>query len=123
MPKDKELVIVKESFFTKIRNFFKNLFPKEQEREAYVDLKENKDIKKEEFTKNIKVEEDKEITKLLSLQSMLRNKQIEEKDITKEDEIKLRDLYKKQISDLKEKIEEHRKAIIKIKIKLETNKV
>lgn len=121
MPKDKELMVIKENFITKIRNFFKNLFSKEQESEIYVDYTEE-NSKKEEFTKNIKVEENKEIKRLLNLQSMLRNKQIEEKDIAREDEIKLRDLYMKQISNLKEKIEEHRQAIIKIKIKLEENK-
>lgn len=123
MPKDTELIVVKETFITKLTKFLKNLFLKEQKSKVFVNTEEIENSKKEEFAKSIKVEEDKEMQRLLNLQSMLRNKQIEEKDIIKEDEIKLRSLYEKQISKLKEKIEEHRQVIIKIKSKRETNKV
>lgn len=118
--------VVKETFFNKIKKYFNNLFFKGKEKETISDLKsdivqyENK--QKEEFTKNIKVEEDKEKQRLTKLQSMLRNKEIDEKEISKEDELKLRKLYEIQINNLKKTIEEHRKAIVKIKSKLETNK-
>lgn len=112
MPKDKKFIIFKDTFISKLSNVFKNLFLKKQENKVPMDISENRNIKKEEFAKNIKVEENQEIKRLLNLQAMLRNGQIEEKDITKEDKIKLRNLYENQIINLKHKIKEHRKTII-----------
>ncbi len=123
MPKNTELIMIKENFITKLTNFFRKLFSKEQKSKLLIKTEEVENSKKEEFAKSIKIEENKEMQRLLNLQSMLRNKQIEEKDIKKEDEIKLRNLYEKQISNLKKKIEEHRQAIIKIKSKRETDKI
>jgi len=120
------ITVVKETFFDKIKKIFKNLFSgtkkEELTKEINTDTIQIDNKQKEEFIKNIKIEENKEKQRLIKLQTMIRNKEIDEKEISKEDEIKLRKLYEIQINNLNRTIEEHRKAIVKIKNKLSTNK-
>jgi len=120
------ITVVKETFFDKIKKIFKNLFSgtkkEELTKEINTDTIQIDNKQKQEFTKNIKIEENKEKQRLIKLQTMIRNKEIDEKEISKEDEIKLRKLYEIQINNLNRTIEEHRKAIVKIKNKLSTNK-
>jgi len=120
------ITVVKETFFDKIKKIFKNLFSgtkkEELTKEINTDTIQIDNKQKQEFTKNIKIEENKEKQTVIKLQTMIRNKEIDEKEISKEDEIKLRKLYEIQINNLNRTIEEHRKAIVKIKNKLSTNK-
>jgi len=120
------ITVVKETFFDKIKKIFKNLFSgtkkEELTKEIITDTIQIDNKQNTEYTKNKKIEENKEKQRLIKLQTMIRNKEIDEKEISKEDEIKLRKLYEIQINNLNRTIEEHRKAIVKIKNKLSTNK-
>lgn len=113
------LMPINENIFSKIKNFFKNLFF-EQTIESYElntseDIIENKqEIRNSIFAENIKVEETEE-QKLLKLQRLIREKRISESDLSKEEKIKLRELYNSQIEDIRNSILQKRNKIMRIK--------
>lgn len=108
------LTPVNESIFTKIKNFFKNLFGR-QTIENTDNIVENQEkIKNSIFTENIKIEETEE-QKLVRLQKLVREKRISEKDLSIEEREKLRKLYNSQIEDLRKSILQKRNKIMKIK--------
>lgn len=108
------LTPVNESIFTKIKNFFKNLFG-QQTIENIDNIVENQEKTKNSiFTENIKIEETEE-QKLVRLQKLVREKRISEKDLSVEEREKLRKLYNSQIEDLRKSILQKRNKIMKIK--------
>lgn len=113
------LIPVNESIFTKIKNFFKNLFGQQTIENYEIENTENivknqQEVKNSIFAENIKVEET-ENQKLLRLQRLIREKRISEVDLSVEEKSKLRKLYNSQIEDLKKSILQKRNKIMKIK--------
>lgn len=117
---DKSLVQVNENnIFYKIKNFFKNLFYKNNSNLELIsstdstNINNNRNFFKEEI-RNIENEE----TKLLKLQKQYRSGEIKEEDLTEEQVDSLCVLYDKQIANLrksneikKQKLLEYRKQI------------
>lgn len=113
------LMPINENIFSKIKNFFKNLFfgqtIESYELNTSEDIIENKqEIRNSIFAENIKVEETEE-QKLLKLQRLIREKRIAESDLSKEEKNKLRELYNSQIEDIRKSILQKRNKIIRIK--------
>ena len=113
------LIPIKESIFSKIKNFFKNLFGRQTieryELNTSEEIIENKqEIRNSIFAQNIKVEETEE-QKLLKLQRLIREKRISESDLSIEERTKLRKLYNSQIEDIRSSILQKRNKIIRIK--------
>lgn len=105
-----------KNVFSRIKNFFKNLFGKKDNKQV-TETEENSTNTKEnnEFKEYIKMTEDEE-TKLLDLQARYRRGEIGQNDLTEDQIDALCDLYDKQIEDLRksiqikeEKIAEHKK--------------
>lgn len=112
------LIPVNESIFTKIKNFFKNLFGQQTIEDYKIentdDIVENQEeIKNSIFAESIKVEETEE-QKLLRLQKLIREKRISENDLSVEEREKLRNLYNSQINNLRNSILQKRNKIMKI---------
>lgn len=113
------LIPVNESIFTKIKNFFKNLFGQQTIENYEIENTENivenqQEVKNSIFAENIKAEET-ENQKLLRLQRLIREKRISEVDLSVEEKSKLRKLYNSQIDDLRRSILQKRNKIVKIK--------
>lgn len=113
------LMPINENIFSKIKNFFKNLFfgqtIESYELNTSEDIIENKqEIRNSIFAENIKVEETEE-QKLLKLQRLIREKRILESDLSKEEKNKLRELYNSQIEDIRNSILQKRNKIMRIK--------
>lgn len=113
------LIPVNESIFTKIKNFFKNLFGQQTIENYEIENTENivenqQEVKNSIFAENIKAEET-ENQKLLRLQRLIREKRISEVDLSVEEKSKLRKLYNSQIDDLRKSILQKRNKIVKIK--------
>lgn len=114
---EKNLVEKKESFFGKVKNFFKKIFnKKEVNQEVTEEVIENAK-QDNDFSDYIKITEDEE-TKLLDLQRRYRKGEIAENDLTDEQIEALSNLYDKQIAELKKsialrekKIEEYKKKV------------
>lgn len=120
---EKSLVKINEnSIFYKIKNFFRNLFHKNEITNTDI-LKENNngtradEDKRNKFIDEIKKVEDEE-TILLKLQKKYRSGEIKEEDMTEEQIKSLCDLYDKQIAILKksnklrkQRLYEYRKSI------------
>lgn len=116
---NKYLQVRKESIFTRFVNFIKGIFGKkvEQEIPAPVETIEKKDVKSNFFDEiRINKEEDKE---LLDLQSKYENNEIDLCVMSNEEIHKLNSLYKRQVSDLKKKLDDKKTelAIMKNRIK------
>jgi len=110
MDKNKNLMVKKEGFFTKIINKIKNLFGKEIAEDYNINnrIKETKEEfngeienKKDEFLNNIKVESNSEI---VSLKVKLESGEIRSIDLTLEQMDELKKIYDKEILEKKEKI-------------------
>ena len=114
------LIPVNESIFTKIKNFFKNLFGQQTIEDYKIENTGNntvdnqKEIKNSIFAENIKVEESEE-QKLVRLQKLIREKRISENDLSVEEREKLRKLYNSQIENLRKSILQKRNKIMKLK--------
>lgn len=114
---EKNLVEKNEGLFSKIKNFFKNLFGKKSNVEnAVVENVSNKKEENNSFKESIKMTETEE-TKLLDLQTRYRRGEIGESDLTEEQIDALCQLYDKQIEEIKksikikeEKIAEYKKG-------------
>lgn len=106
------------SFFNKIKLFFRNLFGKNKVVEKTKNANENIENQNEKsgFINSIKVESEVEANpELLELQQKVRNGEIKIEDLTDEEENQLIDLYDKQIAVKKARIEELRIKIEKLK--------
>lgn len=108
------LTPVNESIFTKIKNFFKNLFGQQTIENTDNTVENQEEIKNSIFTENIRIEETEE-QKLVRLQKLVREKRISEKDLSVEERENLRKLYNSQIEDLRKSILQKRNKIMKIK--------
>lgn len=114
---EKDLIEKKESFFSKVKSFFKGLFNKKSKNVTNSTVNSECDCAKENtsFKEEIKVVEDEE-NKLLELQKKYRRGEIAENDLTEEQIDALSDLYDRQIEALKKVIEEKEKQIAENKI-------
>lgn len=102
--------------FSKIKNFFRNLFKKKVEIIEHTEetiKKDNVNLKQ-----TIKIEEDKEKTRLLKLQEDFVNGKIQEEDINEEDTEKLFELYDEQIEKINKETEMYKQKILAIKANL-----
>ena len=113
------LILVNESIFSKIKNFFKNLFGQQIIENYELNTSENiveneQEVRNSIFAENIKVEETEE-QKLLKLQRLIREKRISENDLSVEEKNKLKKLYNSQIEDLRNSIIQKRNKIMRIK--------
>lgn len=114
---EKNLVEKNEGLFSKIKNFFKNLFGKKSNVEnTVVEDVSNEKEENNSFKESIKMTETEE-TKLLDLQTRYRRGEIGESDLTEEQIDALCQLYDKQIEEIKksikikeEKIAEYKKG-------------
>lgn len=113
------IVVKEESFFSKIKGFFKKIFRKNKivEPEIKQSVEPIKEEQKIEETakepsktvisaglQNIKVDISEE-TRILQLQKQVREGKITEADLSDEDIIKVKLLYEKQIAEIKKRIE------------------
>ncbi len=105
--KDKELIKVEEekvSIFRKIARFFKKIFGKKEQppQKELTEIEKSK----QNFWKNIKIEENLEDAKLLELQRKLNNKEVNPEDLSIEEIESLTALYNRQTERIVRKIEE-----------------
>ena len=107
----KELTVMKESFFYKIKQFFKKLFSKKEENVEQTEIKKEND-----FLSRVKIEEDNEEKRLLKLQSLLAEEVIAEEELPDDDIKALHELYNKQILQLKREIDEYRQKTLKLRM-------
>lgn len=117
----KELTVVKENIFDKIKNFFKKLFSKQEPEEVHEITTEEKtkNVEKENsFINRVKIEEDNEEKRLLKLQSLIAEEIITEDELPEEDVKALHALYDKQILDLKRSIDEYKEKILKLRMNI-----
>lgn len=116
---NKYLQIKKENIFSKFVNFIKGIFGMkvEQEIPSPKEIIEKKEIKST-FLDELKIER-QEDPELIKLQNQFENKEIDLCVISDEEIKSLNSLYKRQISDLKEKLDDKKTqlAIIKSRIK------
>lgn len=105
--KDKELIKVEEekvSIFRKISRFFKKIFVKKKQppQKELTEIEKSK----QNFWKNIKIEENLEDAKLLELQRKLNNKEVNPEDLSIKEIESLTALYNRQTERIVRKIEE-----------------
>lgn len=121
---NKSLIIPKKSIFDRIKNFFKNIFKKEEVQEvAYIKEKtiETKENKKSSFIDSIRTEEIIEKEEILKIQRDYENGVIREEDMTPEQVSKIEKLYIEQISKLRNDYSKYKDEATKLKGKLATN--
>ena len=123
---EKSLVTINESsLFYKIKQFFKNLFHK-NENSNNVDISDTKNTiepdedKRNRFIEEIKKIEDEE-TILLKLQKSYRSGEIKEKDLSEEQITFLCKLYDKQIANLKKSNEIRKQRLLEYRKNLQTD--
>lgn len=120
---EKSLIKINEnSIFYKIKQFFKNLFHKNEPAiiaEANNIVKPDED-KRNSFMEDIKNIEDEE-TLLLKLQKKYRNGEIKEGDLTDEQINSLCKLYDKQIANLKKSNEIRKQKLLEYRRRLQTD--
>ena len=124
---EKSLVQVNNnSIFYKIKNFFRNLFHKNQISSEVTIIDDNVEntIKKEKiknsFMESIKNIEDEE-TKLLKIQKQYRSGEIKEEELTEEQVKSLCELYDKQIENLRKSNEIRKQKLLEYRKKLQTD--
>ena len=123
---EKSLVKVNNnSIFYKIKQFFQNLFNRNEITDNFIFLEEDKNEKQKENKRNLFMEEIRKIeneeTLILKLQKKYRNGEINEKDLTEEQINSLCKLYDKQISNLKKSNEIRKQKLLEYRRKLQTD--
>lgn len=120
---NKYLKVKEEGFFEKIKSFFMNLFRKNKvtEKNAVEQIVENKVENKKSFVEEIKVQQDNEKLNLLKLQRDYEAGLIKEEDMTDEQVSKVEELYKEQITKLRNDYDGYKQKIINIRKKLATS--
>ena len=96
--KNNKLMTYKENIFTKISNFFKNLFFRNKKM-VIKDIDEKiicDNSKKEYFIEKIAIKENEEEKRLKILQLQYDNGEIDEKNISEEDMDKLIEMYENE---------------------------
>lgn len=114
---EKSLVKINEnSIFFKIKQFFINLFHKNETADNVVTANVSSNITADEDKRNAFMEELKKIedeeTLLLKLQNKYRNGEIKEEDLTDEQVNSLCNLYDKQIANLKKSNEIRKQKLL-----------
>ena len=100
--KNNKLIPYKENIFTKISNFFKNLFFRKKEitLEDSDEKPSYNEEQKNSFIENIKIKETEEEKRLKTLKMQYDNGEIDEEDILDEDIDKLIKMYEKETEEL-----------------------
>ena len=123
---EKSLIKVNEnSIFYKIKQFFKNLFHKNDFTNNVVTTDVTSNITADEdkrttFMDEIKKVENEE-TLMLKLQKKYRNGEIKEEELTEEQVNSLCELYDKQIANLRKSNEIRKQKLLEYRRKLQTN--
>ena len=123
---EKNLIEKKEkvNVFSKIKNFFKNLFSKKQviieEKDEIEEVTVDEPIN--DFRESIKMTEAEE-AQLLDLQKRYRRGKIAINDLTDEQIDALCDLYDKQIEEIKKSIKRKEEIIAECKRRIKNNNV
>lgn len=116
--------IKKENIFNRIISFFKNIFSKKEiavneikdENINYNSTTSKINSFKEELKEKINNRE-----RLLEIQKLIKFGKIKERDLKKEDVIELKQLYKEQISQIKNSIQDYNSKIVTLKKKIAQN--
>lgn len=114
----------KDTIFTKIKIFFKNLFNANNNVQNYSFAGEKGEIMNNtnrSFADGLKIKENKEEQELLELQKKFENGLITEEELTEEQINKLEQLYNEQIKKLNEKFLNYKNKIVSIKKQLAEN--
>lgn len=127
---NKSLIVSKQSFFSKLKSFFRNIFEKDEfNKPVYNDVpmhnyeeNKNEDIRKRAFEDNIRVRPDYEKEKLLKMQRDYEAGLIKEEDMTEEQVSGIEKLYKEQISKLRNDYREYKVKATSLRKKLVTSK-
>ncbi len=113
-----------ESVFSKIKNFFRNLFNKNRINKNNVANEGNigtiQRDNESSFMTNLKNIENKE-AKILGLQKAYRKGNIEENNMTEEEISSLLNLYDKQIANLKKSNEIRKQKLLKYRKNMQTD--
>lgn len=122
---EKSLLKINEnSMFYKIKQFFRNLFHKNDIIDNVVTSNINNNITIDEEKRNLFIEEIKKVeneeTKLLKLQKQYRSGEIREKDLSEQQVNSLCKLYDKQIADLKKSNEIRKQKLLEYRKRLQT---
>ena len=113
-----KLIVYKENLFNKITNFFRKIFCKEKtQMEENLPEKKLENIEyKSDFAERIIVQENPEEKRLKQLQYQYENGEIDEDDISEEDQNKLIEMYEKETEQLNsetERIKQHISQMLK----------
>lgn len=116
---NKYLQVKEKSIFTRFFNFIKGIFGKKakQEISSNIETVEKKEIKSN-FFDEIRIDEEKN-KELLDLQSKYENNEIDLCVMSDEEIYELNSLYKRQVSDLKKKLEEKKIQLTIMKNRIE----
>ena len=109
----KELIKYKETIFSKLKSFIKNITSKEKEKKEIENIAHKKD-----FSEHIVARENKEEARLRRLKTSYDNREISEEKISDEDIDRLLEMYDKEIEELRKDTENIRRnieGIIKVK--------
>ncbi len=118
---EKSIVKINEnSIFFKIKNFFRNIFHKDESNIIEKTKTINQESCKSSFMGNIRSIENEE-TKLLKLQKKYRNGDIKEENMTKEQIASLLALYDKQITNLRKTNEIRKQKLLEYRKNMQTN--
>jgi len=114
----KYLQVINKNIFTRFINFIKGIFSRKADNKnsAEEESIENKDVKFD-FVNNIKIYKE-ENNEILDLQSKYENKEIDLAEMSDEEIHELNLLYKKQVEELKKKIEDETTQISMLKYKI-----
>jgi len=108
-----------KSFWNKIKQFFSDIFGKNNKTKNFLPESVNNEEKElesnNEFTMELKVPLQQKDIHIIQLQKDFEDGKIKEEDISKQDKAKLIQLYKEQIEALEKSIESYKNKILKIK--------
>ena len=113
---EKSLIKCEKGIFSKIKNFFKRLFGKEEVVVIDSDNKLQEEVKNVGIMENLKYND--ESSELLELQIKFESGKIKEEDLSEEQVENLKELYKNQIADLNQAIDNYKNRILKLKERL-----
>lgn len=108
---NKYLQVGKENILKKIINFIKGIFGKKEEPKDNIEMKKaEKESEATNFFDTIKVvkDEDKE---MIALQNKYENNEVNLSSLSDEEISELSELYKRQVSDLKKKLEDKKQQL------------
>lgn len=108
---NKYLQVGKENILKKFINFIKGIFGKKEEPKDNIEMKKaEKESEATNFFDTIKVvkDEDKE---MIALQNKYENNEVNLSSLSDEEISELSELYKRQVSDLKKKLEDKKQQL------------